>query len=110
MRAPRVARHDGRGRRASNEMADMVDPLARPKIAHQHTALGGRDRERRPRGLRRGHLKSQLAVRRVEADGRLLDLHAPEVEVAEGEAETVVLRAFFYWYHHYGSSYYFHIS
>ena len=94
MRAPRVARHDGRGRRASNEMADMVDPLAPPKVAHQHTALGARDSERRARGLRRGHLKSQLVGRRVEKAGPLLDLHAPEVEVAEGEAETVVLRAF----------------
>ena len=93
VRAPRVARHDGRGRRASNEMADMVDPLAPPKVAHQH---GGPYWERRARGLRRGHLKSQLLVRRVEKEGRLLDLHAPEVEVAEGEAETVVLRAFIF--------------
>ena len=96
MRAPRVARQDGRGRRASNEMADMVDPLAPPKVAHQHTALGARDKERRARGLRRGHQKSQLAVCRVETAGILLDLHAPEVEVAEGEAETVVLRAFIF--------------
>ena len=62
VRAPRVARHDGRGRRASNEMADMVDPLALSKVAHQHTALGARDKERRARGLLRGHQKSQLVV------------------------------------------------
>ena len=86
-------------------MADQVGLLALSKVAHHHTALGARDKERRARGLLRGHQKSQLVDGRVEIASILLDLHALEVEGAEAEAETVVLRAFFYWYHHYGSAY-----
>ena len=58
--------------------------------------LGARDGERRARGLRRGDPEGQLLVVREPDDGRLIHVLPFEVEVAEGERETVVLRAFIF--------------
>ena len=99
-RAPQVPRHDGRGRRAlrraSREGARERRPLAPPKVPHQNTALGATDVERRARCLRRGDQKCELIRGRIKEDGRILDVDSVAVEVAEGEGQTVVLRAFLF--------------
>ena len=95
-RAPQVPRHDGRGRRGLRRASRERRPLALPKVPHQNTALGATHVERRARCLRLGDQKGELIRGRIKEDGRILDVVPVAVEVAEGEGQTVVLRAFLF--------------